>query len=79
MSINAVAEFAILKTILGGSRNPSAFCRASVPAPKPFGVHRAEPRGRGRHRREARRVKLAGASESNALQSKRNLFGQRLA
>src|SRR6266481_7735387 len=30
--------------------------------------HRAEPRGRERDRREARRVKLAGASESNALQ-----------
>jgi len=29
---------------------------------------RAEPRGRERHRREARGVKLAAASESNALQ-----------
>src|SRR5437870_4269468 len=30
--------------------------------------HRAEPQGCERHRREARRVKVAGASESNALQ-----------
>ena len=52
---------------------------ASVPAPKAFGVHRAEPRGRGRHRREARRVKLAGGSESNALQIERNLFCEGLA
>src|SRR5262245_22960014 len=40
---------------------------------KTMAFHRAEPRGRERHRPEARRVKLAGASESNALQ----LFSKR--
>src|SRR5262249_42773927 len=43
-------------------------CMATVLAPKAFGVHRAERRRRQRHRREARRVKIAGAIESNALQ-----------
>ncbi len=51
----------------------------SLPGPnsnvRRYCADRAEPRGRERHRREARRVKLAGASESNALQIKwRQLF-----
>jgi acetyltransferase len=43
-------------------------CRASVSAPKVFGVHRMEPAGAGRHGRAGRETEQAGASESNALQ-----------
>jgi hypothetical protein len=43
-------------------------CRASVSVPKAFGIHRMEPEGAERYRREAREGERAGASESNALQ-----------
>src|SRR5436190_21707477 len=43
-------------------------CRASVSAPKAFGVHRLEPRVRERHRRAAHPGERVGANESNTLQ-----------
>jgi protein O-mannosyl-transferase len=42
--------------------------RASVSAPKAFGIRRMEPRGRERHGRAAHVGEGAGANESNALQ-----------
>jgi Fe-S oxidoreductase len=46
-------------------------CRASVSAPKAFGVHRMEPAGAERHGRVGQETERAGASESNALQKNR--------
>jgi FAD/FMN-containing dehydrogenase/Fe-S oxidoreductase len=49
----------------------SRHCRASVSAPKAFGVPRMEPAEIERHGRARRETKRAGASESNALQKNR--------
>jgi len=46
-------------------------CRASVSAPKAFGVHRMEPAGAERHGRAGRGTERVEASESNALQKNR--------
>ena len=46
-------------------------CRASVSAPKAFGVHRIEPAGAERHGRAGRETERVEASESNALQKNR--------
>src|SRR5207245_10641075 len=54
----------LARTVRGASRQ---FFLASTAA-RAMANHRVELPGRERQRREARRVKLAGASESNALQ-----------
>ena len=50
------------------NKHLAANCRAFVSTPKAFGVHRMEPAGAERHRREARKRERAGANESNDLQ-----------